>query len=115
MDDVNSSKILEKKSLRKLSKQYVGSNIGRNFYIPENPKSNDISFCISMKDVWIVLREGGIIGSELTIADFDKFYYNGTNHYYNIYQIPDQINESSEIYNYIENIYYESKVDVVEQ
>ena len=115
LDDVNSSKILEKKSLRKLSKQYVGSNIGRNFYIPENPKSNDISFCISMKDVWIVLREGGIIGPELTIADFDKFYYNGTNHYYNIYQIPDQINESSEIYDYIENIYYESKVDFVEK
>ena len=119
IEDFNSSKIIperpkNKKSTKKLN--YLGSNnIGINFLIRENPKSNDVSFCISMKDVWIILRESGIIGPDLTISDFDKFYYNGNNHYYNIYQIPDQINEPSEIYNYIERILIESRVNFVDQ
>ena len=120
IDDFNSSKIIpenpkKKTSTRKLSKYLGSNNIGINFLIRENPKSNDVSFCISMKDVWIILREGNIIGADLTISDFDKFYYNGNNHYYNIYQVPDQINEPSEIYNYIERILIESRVNFVDQ
>ena len=117
LEEINSSNIvnqdkLKKKSSKKLSNytNLIGSNIGQNNIIPENPKSNDISFCISMKDIWIFFRENNIINYDFTISDFDKIYYNGNN-YFNIYQIPDQINESSEIYKYMELLFNDIKVN----
>ena len=117
LEDMNSSKTvnqekLKRKSTKRISniKNLIGSNIGQNNIIPENPKSNDISFCISMKDIWNFFRDNNIINHDFTISDFDKIYYNGNN-YFNIYQIPDQINESSEIYKYMELLFNDIKVN----
>ncbi len=117
LEEMNSSKTvnqekLKRKSTKKLSniKHLIGSNIGQNNIIPENAKSNDISFCISMKDIWIFFRDKNIINYDFTISDLNKIYYNGNN-YFNIYQIPDQINESSEIYKYMELLFNDIKVN----
>ena len=111
VDDFNSSKLLEKNPIRKPSKNIIGSNIGQNFIIEENPKSNDISFCISIKDIWVLFRENGIFNFDLSISDFNKFYFNNENNFYNTYQIPDQIKEHSKIYDYMKVILNEAKVN----
>ena len=83
--------------------------------IPEQIKTNEVSFCISLKDIWFHFRDNGILNENFTIKLFDEIFYNGKNNNYNLYLIPDYINEPKDIYNYVDSMVYEAKVNFMYQ
>ena len=119
IEEFNSSKIVldTKNQLKKgLNKELVLNNIENNnnnnnkkFNIPESAKINDVSFCITMKDVWNFFRDFNIINKEFTICDFNRLFFNGENNHFDTYQIPEQLIESRDIYDYVNNIIKNSK------
>ena len=62
-----------------------------------------------MKDIWNYFRDFNIISKEFTICDFNRLFFNGENNHFDTYQIPEQLNESRDIYDYVNNIIKNSK------
>ena len=112
--------VLNKSSRKKMS--FSVNNNSNNITISLNQKqtqikeevrSDEVSFCISMSDVWIFLREGGIINENLSICDFDRLFSRGANTVYETYQIPEEIKSSLEIYDYINSIIDDTKTEFI--
>ena len=98
------------KNNMKLNPQTTNNN---QIIIPEQIKTNEISFSITLKDIWFIFRENGILNENFTIKDFDQIFYNGLNNYYNAYLIPENLTDPKEIYNYIDSMVYEAKVNFI--
>ena len=107
------SNILNRSSIKKSGKQgtnptVVSINIKKN-RVEDSIRSDELSFCISMLDVWNFLREGGILNEKVSICEFNRLFALGNNGFSEAYQIPEDIIKPKEIYNYIYNKIMETK------
>ena len=75
----------------------------------DNIRSDELSFCISMLDVWYFLRDGGILNEKASICEFNRLFALGGNTLNESYQIPEDINDPKDIYDYIYNKIKETK------
>ena len=83
--------------------------MNRKNKIEDNIRSDELSFCISMLDVWRFLRDGGILNEKVSICEFNRLFALGNDAFSESFQIPEDINEPNDIYDYIYNKIKETK------
>ena len=88
-------------------------NMNKKNKIEDNIRSDELSFCISLLDVWNFLRDGGILNEKASICEFNRLFALGNNSFNEEYQIPEDINEPKEIYDYIYNKIQEQKTNFI--
>ena len=106
------------KSINKKSKQMLNPP---NFtiapiklsVIEDNIRSDELSFCISMLDVWDFLRERGVLNEKASICQFDRIFSLGSNTIRENFILPEYLKEADEIYNYIYSKISESKSNFI--
>ena len=108
------SNSLNKSSIKKVGKQVINPtvlsiNTNKKNKIEDNIRSDELSFCISILDLWFFLREGGVLNENVSICEFNRLFALGNNAFKEAYQIPEDINEPKEIYDYIYNKINETK------
>ena len=111
----SSSKSLPKKTIRK-EKQgglILNTNADQTPRIEEKIRSDDICFCINLKDFWYFLKDCGIFNNYLSVSEFDRLFNQGENNDYISFQIPENITDSNDIYSYIDKMIHESKKNFV--
>ena len=61
--------------------------------VPLNPTFADdkIGTCLELKDIWKFFRDYGIIGEDLTIAQFDRIFYRGKKNAEEMFLIPEEL------------------------
>ena len=71
--------------------------------IPLNPLFADdkIGTCLELKDIWKFFRDYGIIGEDLTIAQFDRIFYRGKKNSEEMFLIPEELPRRN-IYKFLE-------------
>ena len=71
--------------------------------IPLNPTFADdkIGTCLELKDIWKFFRDYGIIGEDLTIAQFDRIFYRGKKNSEEMFLIPEELPRRN-IYKFLE-------------
>ena len=71
--------------------------------IPLNPSFADdkIGTCLELKDIWKFFRDYGIIGEDLTIAQFDRIFYRGKKNSEEMFLIPEELPRRN-IYKFLE-------------
>jgi hypothetical protein len=62
-----------------------------------------------MLDVWLFLRDGGILNEYASICEFDRLFALGNSTITETYLVPEDINEPKDIYKYIYNKIKETK------
>jgi len=98
---VQNKKLLSKKSLGPNLLQ-INANIMPK--MEEQLRSDDINFCIEIKDFWYYARECGLFNdNKTTLAEFNRLFNSGKNNLYESFQIPLDLIESDDIYKYIDN------------
>ena len=107
------SNLLNRSSIKKSGKQgtnptILSINMKKN-KVEDNIRSDELSFCISMLDVWNFLRDGGILNEKISICEFNRLFALSNNAFSEAYQIPEDINEPKEVYDYIYNKIKETK------
>ena len=81
--------------------------------IDEKIRSDDIYFCIQIKDFWQNARENGLFNNEISISEFNRIFNQGKNNVFETFQLPNTLSESQDIYTYIDNIINQSKNDFI--
>lgn len=81
--------------------------------IAESINTADVSFCLTLKDIWRFLRDNGLINAEVTISDFDRLFYSNFDNYYDTFQIPEILTTSKDIFNYLYESILQSKRNFV--
>ena len=108
---VSSKKVLSKKSLGPSLIQLNSNLIPK---IEEEIKSDDINFCIQLKDFWYYIREFGLFNdNKISIAEFNRLFNSGKNNTYECFKIPKYLTEPDDIYNYLNTKINKSKNDFV--
>ena len=71
--------------------------------VPLNPTFADdkIGTCLELKDIWKFFRDYGIVGEDLTIADFDRIFYRGKKNAEEMFLIPEEL-PRRKIYKFLE-------------
>ena len=71
--------------------------------VPLNPMFADdkIGTCLELKDIWKFFRDYGIIGEDLTIAQFDRIFYRGKKNLEEMFLIPEELPRRN-IYKFLE-------------
>ena len=71
--------------------------------MPLNPTFADdkIGTCLELKDIWKFFRDYGIIGEDLTIAQFDRIFYRGKKNAEEMFLIPEELPRRN-IYKFLE-------------
>ena len=77
--------------------------------IEDNIRSDELSFCISMLDVWDFLRDRGILNEKASICQFNRIFALGNNTLNENFLLPEYLKEQNEIYEYIYSKIGESK------
>ena len=77
--------------------------------IEDNIRSDEVSFCISMLDVWDFLRERGVLNEKASICQFNRVFSFGNNTIRENFILPEYLKEPDEIYSYIYSKISESK------
>ena len=81
--------------------------------IEEVLRSDDIYFCIQLKDFWYHARENGLFNNEITISDFNRIFSQGQNNKFEAFQVPISLTESHDIYEFIDNMINQSKENFI--
>ena len=98
---VQNKKLLSKKSL---GPNVLQLNMNLMPKIEEQLRSDDINFCIEIKDFWYYTRECGLFNdNRTTLAEFNRLFNLGKNNLYESFQIPIHLIESDDIFKYIDN------------
>lgn len=113
---MNSS--IKKQPTRKRRESNIssGPNLNTNnqlVVIHETPKTNDYSFVLSLKDLWMFIREVGFVGSDFSFCDFNRIYYNNEENRLNMFHIPDKVTKENDIYSYYKRLYNKSRRDFI--
>lgn len=53
--------------------------------------NEDLYFCLDLKGLWKLLREVGLVGLDLTLASFDRLYFNFTKNYIEMFYMAQTI------------------------
>ena len=71
--------------------------------VPLNPTFADdkIGTCLELKEIWKFFRDYGIVGEDLTIADFDRIFYRGKKNAEEMFLIPEELPRRN-IYKFLE-------------
>ena len=77
--------------------------------IEDNIRSDELSFCISMLDVWDFFRDRGILNEKASICQFNRIFSLGHNTIYENFMLPEDLMDPNEIYKYIYDKIGESK------
>jgi len=106
--------ILNRSSYKRLGKQttnptILSVNIQKKNKIEDNIRSDELSFGISMLDVWLFLRDGGVLNEYASICEFDRLFALGNSTITETYLVPEDINKPKDIYKYIYNKILETK------
>ena len=106
--------LLNRSSLKRLGKQttnptILSVNVQKKNKIEDNIRSDELSFGISMLDVWLFLRDGGILNENASICEFDRLFALGNSTITETYLVPEDINQPKDIYEYIYNKIKETK------
>ena len=113
------SKSIKNQNKKALSKKSVVSSLmqlNSNLIpkIEEQIKSDDINFCIQLKDFWYYAREFGLFNdSKISIAEFNRLFDSGKNNFYESFKVPRYLTEPDDIYNYLNTKINQSKHDFV--
>ena len=112
------SNLLNRSSIKKAGKQMINPtviaiNTNKKNKMEDNIRSDELSFCISMLDVWYFLRDGGILNEKASICEFNRLFALGCNTLNESYQLPEDINEPKDIYDYIYNKIKETKKNFI--
>ena len=108
---VQTKKMLGKKSIGPSLLQ-LNTNITPK--IKEQLRSDDINFCIQLKDFWYCARENGLFSdNKTTIAEFNRLFNSGKSNFYEGFQIPRYLLEADDIYKYMDTKITQSKIDFV--
>ena len=110
--------LLNRSSIKRLGKQttnptILSVNVQKKNKIEDNIRSDELSFGISMLDVWLFLRDGGILNENVSICEFDRLFALGNSTITETYLVPEDINEPKDIYKYIYNKIKETKNNFV--
>ena len=81
--------------------------------IEEVLRSDDIYFCIQLKDFWYHARENGLFNNEISISDFNRIFSQGKNNQFEAFQVPNSFTESHDIYEFIDNMIKQSKENFI--
>ena len=81
--------------------------------IEEVLRSDDIYFCIQLKDFWYHARENGLFNNEISISDFNRIFTQGKNNEFEAFQVPISLTESQDIYKFIDNMINQSKKNFI--
>ena len=81
--------------------------------IEDKIRSDEISFCISMLDVWDFLRDKGILNERISICQFDRIFSLGNNTLYENFMLPEDLTDPDEIYKYMYNEMSRSKKNFI--
>ena len=96
---VQNKKLLSKKSL---GPSLIQLNMNLMPKIEDQLRSDDINFCIQLKDFWYYARECGLFNdNKITLAEFNRSFNSGKNNFYESFQIPIHLIESDNIYKYM--------------
>ena len=68
----------------------------------------DIGYAMEMKDLWRFIRDGGILSSELSLADFNRLYFNGPRNFIEMFQVPENLS-TNKYYSMIYSMVKEAK------
>ena len=113
------SKSFKNQNKKALSKKSIASSLmqlNSNLIpkIEEQLKSDDINFCIQLKDFWYYAREFGLFNdSKISIAEFNRLFDSGKNNFYESFKVPRYLTESDDIYKYLNAKINQSKHDFV--
>ena len=102
-------KLSVKKSVKSKGGTLLQINTNLTPKIEEQIRSDDIYFCIQSKDFWQCARENGLFNNEISISEFNRIFNQGKNNDFETFQLPNDLTESRDIYNYIDNIINQSK------
>ena len=81
--------------------------------LEETVRSDDIYFCIQLKDFWYYTRENGLFNNEITISEFNRIFNLGKNNDYEAFQVPYLLTDSHDIFNFIDNMINQSKENFI--
>ena len=112
------SNALNRSSIKKVGKQIINPtvislNTNKKNKIEDNIRSDELSFCISMLDVWNFLRDGGILNEKVSICEFNRLFALGNNTFSETFQLPEDINIPKDIYKYFYNKIKETKTNFI--
>lgn len=106
----NSNRISSKKNTKnKTGNTLLQLNTNLVPKIEEEIRSDDIYFCIQLKDFWYYARENGLFNNKITISEFNRIFDQGKNNNFETFQVPKSLIDSHDIYNYIDNMINQSK------
>ena len=106
----NSNRISSKKNTKnKTGNTLLQLNTNLVPKIEEEIRSDDIYFCIQLKDFWYYARENGLFNNKITISEFNRIFNQGKNNNFEIIKIPKSLTDSHDIYDYIDNMINQSK------
>ena len=99
----NESKDIEKKESKSNHTQNKNKKNNIIESVPLNPTFADdkIGTCLELKEIWKFFRDYGIIGEDLTIADFDRIFYRGKKNAEEMFLIPEELPRRN-IYKFLE-------------
>ena len=105
---------ISNKSLNKKSKQLTNPPVFtiaqiKLSKIEDHIRSDELSFCITMLDVWDFLRDRGILNEKASICQFNRVFALGNNTIFENFMLPVDLNNPDEIYKYIYSKIGESK------
>jgi hypothetical protein len=98
-----------KKNTKKAGNTFLQLNTNLVPKIEEEIRSDDIFFCIQLKDFWHYARENGLFNNKITISEFNRIFNQGKINNFETFQIPKALTDSHDIYNYIDNMINQSK------
>ena len=108
---VQNKKALSRKNLGQGLLQIISQVIPK---IEDGLGSDDINFCIQLKDFWYHARECGLFSNnKITIAEFNRLFNLGKNNFYESFKIPKYLIEPDDIYNYLNAKINQSKHDFI--
>ncbi len=81
--------------------------------IEDNIRSDELSFCITMLDVWDFLRDRGILNEKASICQFNRIFSLGNNTLFENFMLPEDLINPEEIYKYIYGKISESKTNFI--
>jgi hypothetical protein len=101
--DIKDSDKKEMQNIKNSAQNYSKTKKNLIESVPLNPTFADdkIGTCLELKEIWKFFRDYGIVGEDLTIADFDRIFYRGKKNAEEMFLIPEELPRRN-IYKFLE-------------
>lgn len=97
-------------NLNKIDQQYQQQEDKINY---DQIYNNDLYFCLDLHKLWKLIKEVGLLSANFTLANFDRFYYQNTNNYIEMFYLPNEFKDKNEkkVYDYLYTMIDKCKKD----